>query len=108
MDAYEAYHNSKDNALLLSQTRSEELAKDQTSSPADEGPAKNPKSSQVETAGAKAAESEGQKKEGEKDVKSPTTVTTNNYTTVMQDGANINITNINNHHTYVIYHQTQK
>ena len=30
MDAYEAYHNSKDNALLLSQTRSEELAKEQT------------------------------------------------------------------------------
>ena len=25
MEAYEAYHNSKDNALLLSQTQSEEL-----------------------------------------------------------------------------------
>ena len=35
--------------------------------------------------------------------KSPTTVTTNNYTTVNQNGANINITNINNHHTYVIF-----
>ena len=35
--------------------------------------------------------------------KSPKQVTTNNYTNVIQSGANINITNINNHHTYVIY-----
>jgi len=40
-------------------------------------------------------------KAGEKG--SPATNTTNNYTTMVQSGANINITNINNHHTYVIY-----
>ena len=30
MEAYEAYHNSKDNALLLSQTQSEELVNKDT------------------------------------------------------------------------------
>ena len=28
LEAYEAYHNSKDNALLLSQTKSEEMGKE--------------------------------------------------------------------------------
>ena len=108
MDAYEAYHNSKDNALLLSQTRSEELTKDQAPQKED-GAATKPKATDnKETAKGQAAV-DGQKKGvaaeagDDKDNKSPTTVTTNNYTTVMQDGANINITNINNHHTYVIY-----
>ena len=32
LEAYEAYHNSKDNALLLSQTQSEELVKDPAAS----------------------------------------------------------------------------
>ena len=41
-------------------------------------------------------------KDGNGNIKDKTTLT-NNYTTVMQSGANINITNINNHHTYVIY-----
>ena len=107
MDAYEAYHNSKDNALLLSQTRSEELGnKDQPGEPqkkaAEEGAAATSKKP-IEKKKSDAAGEETKKAGEDKDAKSPNTVTTNNYTTVMQDGANINITNINNHHTYVIY-----
>ena len=154
MDAYEAYHNSKDNALLLSQTRSEELAKEQTATtphtqqekaqvdetansaknPAENNTGKNNagaaggEAGATKTVGAGAEETKNNAGADSKDANnkatsnaggkatnnskvqsnngsnlSPTTVTTNNYTTVMQDGANINITNINNHHTYVIY-----
>ena len=104
MEAYEAYHNSKDNALLLSQTQSEELGnKHETTQKNNQKVA--PKTEEIKSS----AEIVGKEKNAEggevgaDGKKSPTTVTTNNYTTVMQNGANINITNINNHHTYVIY-----
>ena len=93
LEAYEAYHNTKDNALLLSQTQSEECA------PKDTQPG-SPKE------GAKDGGNKVEKAtvaKGKDSAISPKTVTTNNFTTVHQQGANINITNINNHHTYVIY-----
>lgn len=84
MDAYEAYHNSKDNALLLSQTRSEELAKEKVP---DEKPdnkaattALKPDEKKTAKEGTKKVSDEVKKTDGDK---SPTTVTTNNYTTVM-------------------------
>ena len=108
LEAYEAYHNNgKDNALLLSQTQSEEVVKDSAVPNHKNEIVSSPKTGEESLKGT-AKETPGDTKggkegKGAKGVGSPTTVTTNNYTTVMQNGANINITNINNHHTYLIY-----
>lgn len=114
MEAYQAYHNSKENALLLSQTQSEELVNKEQNMNANnkkvpattaetektKGALAQPgKNNQIQKQGATQKEGGGEKKDGV----NPAMTTTNNYTTVMQSGANINITNINNHHTYVIY-----
>ena len=84
MEAYEAYHNSKDNALLLSQTQSEEHGvKHETNQK------NNPKAitkveeikSNADVGGKEDANGEGDAAADGK--KSPSNVTTNNYTTVM-------------------------
>jgi len=82
--------------MLLSQTKSEETPNDQPGTIGGLSLA-SPK------IGDKAAAMGSSDTIGKDGPKSPTTMTTNNFTTVNQNGANINITNINNHHTYVIY-----
>ena len=80
MEAYEAYHNSKDNALLLSQTQSEEHGvKHETNTKTA------PKVEEIKS-GADAAGKEDANGEADATAdgkKEPSTVTTNNYTTVM-------------------------
>ena len=92
--------------MLLSQTQSEEVVKDSAVPNHKNEIVSSPKTGEESLKGT-AKETSGDKggKEGKgaNGAGSPKTVTTNNYTTVMQNGANINITNINNHHTYVIY-----
>lgn len=98
IDAYEAYNQGsneenktqvdhekgkKNAALLLSQARSEE--------PGQAPPVEN---GEIISGAADIDKGGNGNKNG---------TTTKSFTTVTQNGANINITNINNHHTYVIY-----
>ena len=85
MEAYEAYHNSKDNALLLSQTQSEELGNKGHEATQKNNQKVTPKVEEIKSNGEAVGKEEAS---GEGDAtadgkKSPSTVTTNNYTTVM-------------------------
>ena len=85
--------------MLLSHTQSEELAnKDIPTKVGSKVPPTTP-----EVVDKDQKEGGESKTEGTETVAKKDAPVTNNYTTVMQKGANINITNINNHHTYVIY-----
>ena len=89
LEAYEAYHNSKENALLLSHTQSEELVTKDQGAPAS---ANTKKIKATDAAGGEEKKQQNQAqqkqkafgKEGETkgEGDSPAT-TTNNYTTVM-------------------------
>ena len=83
MEAYEAYHNSKDNALLLSQTQSEEHGvKHETNQKNNQKVAKVEEiKSGADATGKEDAAGEGDAAADGK--KEPSNVTTNNYTTVM-------------------------